>query len=271
MSSSKAKRSVTFRGISIRRGPLAITTLAVALVVTGMAFALGNTGVVSTNIQPAPGVPPSGSVASTDTSIATSVTRSQGNAQLQTGVTLARIEVAPSFATKLRVSVFWTDPYDAGKALNNPNAQISVGIYNPIHTGTCTTSATSTVAQYVTVTDGSTSGTANTYCSRLDTTATGSSSVSSEGKLLITKRLPGGYLLPTTPAPSNLAGCSSLGSQTESSLPWCEPTATAAGSLTTSGPLVMYVVASVLVPGGAPIGQKATLSSLHFFVDALSG
>ncbi len=263
----KRRRRVGF--ISSRKAPLAAITLTVALLATGASFALGNTGTSSTSITPAPGVPTNGSVASTDTSIATAVTRSQGQAQLQTGVTLARIEVAPSYAARLRVSVFWTDPYDAGKALNNPNSQISVGIYDPIHTGNCVNTSSSTVAAYVTVTD----GVSNTYCSRLDESATGSASVSASGKLLITSTIPGGYLLPASLDNGSLSACASFAgtATTETSLPWCEPTATAAGALTSSGPGVLYVVASVLTPGGSPQGQQATLNSLSFFIDALSG
>ena len=268
MASKSGKLKLKLRTRSKRTGPLAITIVAAMLILTLASFILGNSGIVSTSIAPAPGSPSNGSVASIDTTIASSVTRSQGKAQLQTGVTLARIEVTPSFATKLNVSVFWTDPYDAGKALSNPNAQISIGLYHPIHTGTCVNQPSSTVATYIAVTDGS----GNTYCSALDTSAGGSANVSAQGKLLITRHLPGGYLIPTVPDGGSLALCTSFGGSAnqETALAWCEPSVTAAGSLTTSGPGVLYVVASVLTPGGAPIGQQATLNALSFFINATS-
>lgn len=251
-----------------RRTHLAFATLAAALVVSGASFALGNTGTYSTNIQPAAGSPAGGEAASVDTSIVSSVTRSEGNAQLQTGVTLARIEVAAVYAAKLQVSIFWTDPYDANAVLNNPNAQISVGIYHPIHTGTCVNKAKSTVAQYVTVTD----GTGNTYCSKLDESATGSASVSSSDKLLLTRTIPGGYLMPTVADSGSLLACTSFTgtASAEASLSWCEPTGTASGTLASSGPGVLYVVSSILTPKGIPQGQQSNLNSLSFFVNAVT-
>lgn len=254
--------------IAARKGRFAVAAIVVALAATVSSFALGNSGTVATNVTPASGVPSNGSVASVDTSITSTVTRSQGNAQLQTGVTLGRIEVADAWAAKIQISVFWTDPYDGGKVLNNPNSLISVGIYDPIHTGTCVSTASSTVAQFVTVTD----GLSNTYCSRLDEAATGSANVSSVGKLLLSRSTPGGYLKPQTLDGGSLSACGSYAGTApgESSLSWCEPAATAAGSLTPSGPGVLYVVGSILTPGTSAIGQQATLSTLHFFVNVIA-
>ncbi len=269
MVTESEKSIVKTRTRSVRKGPLVFTILAAVLIMTSVSFILSNSGSTSAAVTPAKGMPANGAVASIDTSIATAVTRSEGMAQLQTGVVLARIEVTPSFATKLRVNVFWTDPYDAGKALSNPNAQISVGLYYPIHSGPCNYQPASTVATYVTVTDGATNNNPNTYCSALDTSAGGSANVSAQGKLLITRHLPGGYLFPTV-ADSGLYGCP-LPPPTgtaETGITWCEPSAIAGGSLATPGPGVLYVVASVLTPGGAPIGQQSTLNSLSFFINA---
>ncbi|MHB1783393.1 MAG: hypothetical protein ACYCTE_12050 [Acidimicrobiales bacterium] len=241
-----------------RRGPLAVTALAIALLATSASFALGDTGEVTTSIAARPGLPTNGDVALVDTSIATGVTRTEGNAQRDYGVVLARIEVAPSYAANLRVSVYWTDPEDGYDALDSPDAQIGVGIYHPISTGTCAMSQDE--VDYVTVTDGT-----NQYCSEIDTRATGSANVSPSGELLLARHLPGGYLLPSLPYPTSALECGSPGTPAA----WCWPTAIASSTqVTSAGPAVLYVVASVLTPGNAPPGQQSTISHLSFYVDA---
>lgn len=239
-----------------RRGPLAITALAMALLATSASFALGDTGEVTTSIAARAGLQANGDVALVDTSIATGVTRTEGNAQRDYGVVLARIEVAPSYAANLRVSVYWTDPEDGYDALDSPDAQIAVGIYHPISTGTCATSQDE--VDYVTVTDGT-----NQYCSEIDTQATGSANVSPSGELLLARHLPGGYLLPSLPYPTSAPQC---GGSPSTPVAWCWPAATA--QVTSAGPAVLYAVASVLTPGGAPPGQQSTISHLSFYVDA---
>ncbi|TAN22880.1 MAG: hypothetical protein EPN30_08025 [Actinomycetota bacterium] len=232
-------------------------------VATVSSFALGNSGASSASITPPAGTPANGAVASVDTSIASGVTRSNGAAQLDAGVVLARISVTPIYAAKLKVEVFWTDPYDAAQALNSPHAQISVGLYHPVHTGTCYNTDSTQTDTLVTVTDGT------TYCAALDSAAGGSSNIGG-GKILESRSMPSGYLLPAATDNGALSGCVGLGTgqipstptaSAEAALPWCQP-----ASVTGSGAL--YVVASILTPGGVPPGQQSQLSSLSFFINA---
>ncbi len=240
-----------------RRGILWTAGL-VALVASVTSFALGDTGSVSPLIAPAAGVSTSnGEVATVQTGsgITTSITRSNGAASLDSGVVLAAIQVAPSFATQLNVGVFWTDPYDAYAALNNPHAQISVGLYYPVHTGACTNTDSSETDAYVEVSYQSVD-----YCSVLDATATGSSNVS-KGKLIMVKSAPSGFLLPDVtdnnyPTPT---ACPTSATETTSS--WCQPSGVSPDG-------VIFVCASILTPGGVPPGQQANLANLSFFINA---
>ena len=146
----------------------AVILIAAGATVTS--FALANSGSVSASIQPAAGAPSGGQVASVDTAIASSISVTNGDnnsANLDTGVVLGRISVTPVDAASIKAEVYWTDPYDATDELRSPNAQISMGLYYPVHDGSCVTASKGTwINTYVDVTD---SGT--TYCAVLDKTA----------------------------------------------------------------------------------------------------
>lgn len=245
------------RGAVRRR--LTVALVSGVLAITAGAFALANSATVTPpGITPAAGLASNGQVASVDTSIASAITTSNGSAQLDSGVVLSAIDVAPSYAAKLRIEIDWTDPYDAAKALKTPNAQISVGLYYPIHQGSCVNSDKSETNAWVDVVDGS-----YNYCSELDGSVTGSSNVGTNGKLFLAKNLPSGYMLSTKADNGSLATCTTFTgtASTESTLPWCQPE-----GVSTTG--VIFVAASILTPGGIPPGQQATLTSLSFFVQA---
>lgn len=241
------------------RRRLTVIVLALAFVGSVTSFALGDTSTVAPSITPPPGVQANGAVAAVDTSIATGITRSNGAAQLDSGVVLGAIEVAPSYADKLNVSIYWTDPYDATKALNSPHAQISIGLYYPVESGACHSSDPSQTNAYVEVLYDSVE-----YCSVLDSSATGSANVFS-GKMLLSRRGPFGYLFPDVPDNASLPTCPASTAETASYevvSNWCQPS-----TVTTDG--VVFVCASILTPGGIPPGSQATLNSLRFFIDAL--
>lgn len=155
------------------------------------------------------------------------------------------------------VTVAWTNAADSERTLDNPNAQLSIGLYHPVATGSCpsTGGRPDPVAPQVTLTD--TDGVS--YCLQLDQSAGGSSSVSAQGKLFLTREIEQGYLLPSladSAAPGSLPAC------TTTAVPWCQP-----GTVT--GPTAaLYLIASVTTPKGIPPGAQEQLSSLQFYLSA---
>ena len=239
----------------------AVILIAAGATVTS--FALANSGSVSASIQPPAGAPSGGQVASVDTSIASSISVTKGDnasANLDTGVVLGRISVTPVDAASIKADIYWTDPYDATDELRSPNAQISMGLYYPVHAGSCVTASKGTwINTYVDVTD---SGT--TYCAVLDKTAGGSGNVA-DGKILESVDQPGGYLLPDLTDSGSLPTCSSVASGSYSTVEqspsnWCQPSSV-------SGPGVIYVASAILTPGGIPQGQQSQLKSLSFLIN----
>lgn len=239
------------------RGTIAAVAVAAALVATTAAW-LGSSGATGPTITPPAGLSSTGNVANV-TTLSSSVTRTNGNAHLQTGVAIARLDVQKDFTTKIRVDINWTNASDAAKILNNPNAQLSIGLYHPIHTGNCnSSSAGSTVTSpLVNVTDSD----GDTYCMALDEGASGTPNVSSTGKLLLAQNAIAGYLLPAATLASSPSDCAPSSSDTDV---YCQPASAGAVS---GGKRSLYVVTSITTPGGVPQGQVATLSTLSFYVN----
>lgn len=240
--SSKAKR----------RRVLALTAAALALVAAVGTFMLGGTGSSSPSIKELPGAN-SGAVAQV-TELSSSVTRSVGAAQLEAGVALDRLLVAEKAAEHIQVSTAWTNVPEAAKVLLNPNAQLSVGLYHPIHTGECTATDNESNkgrevdAPRVTIEDTN----KEKLCGALDEGAKGSATVSATGKLLLSKGLISGFLRPSINGES-LSACAATGTE------WCKPTS--AGEHQAA----LYLVTSIVTPGGIPQGQQAQASSLNFY------
>lgn len=238
------------------RRRLAVVAILVVLVTTGTYF-LATSGTTSVSISPPAGLPASGAVADV-TPMSSTVTRANGGATLQTGVSVAKVAVAASYSNKIRVEIYWTNANQSISVLNNPNAQISVGLYHTIHTGNCNTgSGATTVAPLINLTDTDSA----TYCVSLDQSATGSPSVSSAGKLLLTRNLVGGNLNPGVDASSTLSACAS--NILNDNDVWCQP-----ASITDANQRALFVIASITVPGTIPAGQQASVSTLGFYVKA---
>lgn len=242
-----------------RRRALAACAVALAVAVSIAAFRLGNTGNGSLGISPLPGSN-NGEVANI-TSMSSKVTRSNGGAQLQTGIAIDRVAVAQAAANHLKLAVSWTNAQEGGQVLNNPNAQLSIGLYHPIHTGECTgatekaaTKGKEVEAPYVNITDEE--GAKQKLCGML-TEAGGSASVSSGGKLLLAKNLIAGYIAPSLEGKASLPACEAA------TVEWCQPE-----SVTEVNQDVFYMVASIVTPGGIPQGQQEQVGSLKFFVNA---
>lgn len=186
------------------------------------------------------------------------VTRTNGAAQLQAGLAVAKVVVAKTASNHARLIVSWTNATAAAQVLNNPNAQISVGVYHPIHTGNCVAGPPNSVdSPLVNITDPDNS---QSLCGSLDQSATGSSSVSSTGKLLLAKSLVTGFLDPALDGSGALSACASA---LNDSGGWCQPS-----SVSDSDKRALYLVSSIVTPGGIPQGQSATGTSLDFFVKA---
>lgn len=248
---------IPHRSTALRlRRRLAVIAIVVAAAATGTYF-LAASGTTGLSISPPAGLPASGAVAEV-TPMSSTVTRTNGGATLQTGVTVAKIAVAASYSNKIRVEIFWTNANQSISVLNNPDAQISIGVYHAIHTGNCNTdigSGATIVAPLINLTDTDSA----TYCVSLDQTATGSPSVSSAGKLLLERNLVGGNLNPGVDASSALSACASNISNDNDV--WCQP-----ASITNANQRALFVIASVTVPGTIPVGQQASVSTLGFYV-----
>lgn len=241
------------------RRRLAVVGLSLALLAT-TAFWLGSTGGTGLSISTPAGTT-NGAIADI-TQMSATVTRTNGAANLQTGVALAKVVAAASSSNHFRLDVAWTNAEQAGQVLNNPNAQISLGLYHPVHTGNCGFAPSNSVdAPLVNITDTDNA----TYCATLDQSATGSASVSSTGKLMLAKNLINGYLAPALDGSGSISACGSStasSTATEEALSWCQPT-----SVTDSNQRALFLVASIVTPGGIPQGQQASLSNLYFFFE----
>jgi hypothetical protein len=237
---------------SVRRRALAILLVSGAFLAS-VAFWLSSSGAATSSISPPAGAPADGEVAEV-TALSSSVTRTNGGAQLQTGVALAKLVTSKSAANHLRVEISWTNATQGVRVLNNPNAQISVGVYHPIHTGACNNASNSVDAPLVNVTDTD----ANSYCAALDAGTTGKF-VSAAGKLLLAQNQISGYLLTSVDGSGSLSACASSGNDSDA---WCRP-----ASVSDVNQRVLFVIASIVTPGGIPQGQQPQLDSLDFYTD----
>jgi hypothetical protein len=235
-----------------RRRAIALVTISVAFGVS-VSYWLAATGSSSSSISTPAGAPPGGAVAAV-TAMSASVTRTNGAAQLDTGVALAKLSMSKTVTDRIRVEVAWTDAVSGARVLNNPNAQISVGIYHTIHTGSCNAASQSVDAPLINLTDTD----SNSYCAALDQSSTGRF-VSSTGKLLLAANQIEGFLLPKTDGSGALNACTSSATDTDA---WCQP-----ASVTNSDQRALFVVASIVTPGGLPQGQQPDLNNLSFYTD----
>ena len=248
------------RGRRRARRTAALLLVAGTLLATVGDYWLATSATTVISINPTPGLDATTGLVADVSSLSSTVTcQCDGKAEKQTGVGVSAITIAETYAAKARVTVAWTDPQDANKVLDNPNAQILFGLYHPVaYTSNDTSGGTCSTSKAVTVHYGS-----NYYCSVLDTGATGSSSEDTEhddtqGELMLSKTLLTGFLVPSVAAPGSPAACAEdVGSSPST---WC----------TTSGQgtdqLTIFVVASILTPGGRPKGQRPQAGSLSFYV-----
>lgn len=241
---------------SARRHVFVLVALIVALLAS-ISYWLAVTASVPLSVTPAPGTPATGFAKVIP--MTSTVTRSNGGAALTAGITLAEVQLGYSAVDRARITVSWTDVATATRVLNNPNAQISVGLYRTVHSGACTSTTGATVADpYVTIKLPTGTSTV-TYCTALSTHTTGKF-VNATGKVLLAYDQVHGYLLThTLPATRTLPSCTSTAAT------WCQP-----GGLPTAQSRALFVVASIVNPGNTPKGQESQLTSLSFYVSAAS-
>lgn len=237
------------RQLRRRRRLVAIASVGLGFAATSGAF-LASSAVSSPVVSVAPGTPSDGLLADV-TNMSPSVVNGQG---LQVGVALAKLTTASADLNQMRVEVDWTSASIAAQVLHNPNIQISVGIYHPIHLGACNVTTASTLEPIVSVTDGS------TYCLALDESATGTA-VSSSGKELLSHNQVGGFVAPQETSSGTLLTCATSVANETINDPWCQPS-----TVTNASQRVLYVVASIVTPGGVPQGQQPTLNTMGFFI-----
>ena len=231
-----------------KRGGLAVLALTIA-VTTTTTFWLAESGVLALPQAPTPsGVAANGALATFTPLIPSAVSVPQGQgAQKISGMLLGKVTVAAGFAPRLKVDIAWLDPQNAGAVLNNPNAWMTFGLYQPIHTGSCTGGDP---VNSQTLTDGS------TLCAALNTQAAGT--LVNGGQLTVNATMLSGFIIETATDPSLPPLCGSTGST------WCAPTGL------TINQNVFYVAASINTPGGIPPGQQPLLTTLNFYVSVRS-
>lgn len=232
-----------------RRRALAVIAI-VGSFFASFTFFLADTGVSTTSISPPAGVAPNGKVAAV-TGMAASFTRPQGNAQIQAGRAIDRVTVAKGLANTLKVDLAWVNSMQSAQVLGNPNAQVHIGLYYPIHTGACTSgNANSTTDTRATIVDDFGAGNV-TICNALDTAATGS--VTNSGKLVLSPVNVTGFLRMAATDPSGAAAC------TASETAWCRPANVNANTN------VFYIGVTIVTPGGKPAGQQNNVATLDFY------
>lgn len=240
---------ITVRTRIRRRRVLALLALAGAAAATSVFF-LADTGTTSLSVGTPPGLSAGGKLTDVS-SMSSSFTRPEGNASIQAGVALERLVIAQGYEDRVKVDISWLDPQDAGDVLNNPNAQIYVGVYHPIHTGSCTSGNDGSVGDTAaTITDSTLTPT--TYCAQLDTSAAGA--IVNAGKMILSRTQLGGFITTSATAPSPTT-CASTGSA------WCLPTSGLA-----AGQSIAWLGFTIVTPGGKPAGQQNNVSQLDFYV-----
>jgi len=238
---------------------------AAAIVFVGAAFFalvgsfLATSSTFGPTISPPAGTPTSGNIADV-TNYSSPVNRTNGAAQLQVGVTLGKIVVSKMLTNAIQVIIDWTNTSQAVKVLNNPNAQISIGLYHPVSNGPCPSTTPSVDEPLVTILDSDN----NSYCVALDQQATGQFA-SSTGKLLLAQNQVGGFLTPSLD--ESAQSSPNCGSGT---VAWCQPLSLQSSDSATAALManqrVLFVVASIVTPGGVPQGQQPSISTLSFYI-----
>ena len=230
---------------------------AAAIVILGgtlfatVGFWLASAGTFSSTISPTPGIQ-NGLVATVTTMDATATGAGSGNSI--SGIAIERIRIAKAYTSAVNVSVAWLDPQDANSVLNNPNAQLQFTLYHPV--ATADSNGNCGISNSIKIKDGST-----TYCALADSSATGSSTVSS-GSLFLSASLLTGYLLPSVDGSDTDGGC------TTTQATWCQISNDGSSSSDGASQRTMWLVATIDVPGNAPKGQQAQAGSLQFNVTA---
>lgn len=233
---------------------LALVVVAGVAIWSIATFTLASTGTNTASIQPATNLP-NGNAADL-TAINSAITRPNGNAHIQAGVLIGRVNVAKGFGNLVKVDIAWLDPNDSSQVLNNPNAQVYVGLYHPIAENTsslaCGAQSPSVGSKLIDVTDTG-AGTDHFYCAEIDDSATGS--LVTSGNLIITATNISGYVRETA-GDSSAGACPTTATEGN---PWCHPTGL------DSGQNELWVALTIVTPGGKPAGQQNNLSSLSFY------
>lgn len=229
------------------RKALAVTAISVSFLGSAV-YWLATAGDGTLAIAAAPGLNAAGEIADI-TPVASALTQSTGNAQLQAGKVIAKADVAKDFTDRMKISIAWTNPKRSSGVLNQ-NGQISFGIYYPVSTASSGCSGNVNGQAKLAIVDGT------TFCGGLDSSAKGSPTVST-GRLLLSNSSIAGWIGTTVDATSP-APC---GADSGSAATWCQP-----GGLHANKRRI-YVVAAIQNPASkVPPGQQQNVSDLSFFV-----
>lgn len=245
---------------------LALMVVAGVAIYTISTFALASTGQNTPNITPASNLA-NGSPFEVTTLPNITVTRPNGNANIDAGVAIARVKLIQGYGKQLKLDLAWLDPNDAAQVLNNPNAQIYVGIYHPVsQDGDCSSTPYSVSDKYASIVDNLGSGDVH-YCAADDANATGSlmygDSTGGVSKLILSPSNISGYIASSMADPTSTTCDGSNHGDA-----WCTPTAL--GSSGGYSYNVVWVVLTIVTPSGKPAGQQNNISDLSFYTQAKS-
>lgn len=205
-------------------------------------------------------MPASGNVADITPMTASLVGRN-GGAQLDLGINVARIAVAPSYANRVRITIAWVNASRAHEILGNANAYVLLGVYRPVSmsssgssSGPCSSHGSDPILSSSSIYDDQL-GTTMPICVVLDQNATGTSAQLETGKLLLSRTQVSGFLEPSVLAPTSAlnVACTSVESA------WCQ-------AFSSPGQAVYYIVATLVAPGGGKI--PSGVGNLEFYVRA---
>lgn len=242
-----------------RRRSLLATAVAATLAATGISY-LSSSGAAQAPVGVVPGAAADGSVAEV-TALTDTVTTSQGGSHKIAGVKVARIDVAASSATSIRVVFAWQNASEFAKKTGSKSWQLRFGLYYPVRTGSCSGSDPAHAVTVSLSAAESWSGAPATYCAYRDVTATGPGAVTAtgdehRGTQLMSAEFLVSQLLPAH-AVASPAACTSVGTTL------CTPAGLSSDRRT------WLVVSSMLNPGnGIPPGQADEMLAMDMFVRA---
>lgn len=244
-----------------RRRLVALAGVALAGMLATSAFVLADDGVSTLTITPPPGLAADGTIADVQTSgLTPTFTHTQGRSAKTGGTVVARILHAKNYSNNMRFEMSWLNSYEGHGVLFSPNAQLHVGLYYPNWQGSCDAAGAGSNLDNTqgNIVDNFDGGAAETFCAKLDSSATGSI-VGDDGRIILHESNNVGFALPTIDGSSATSPCPT---SDPSNPAMCRPTGVSADKN------IYWVVVTIVNPGGnVPPGAQNT-NGLQFYMKA---